>query len=541
MERSSGHPLSAPTGDAAALRQALEVEFKRFAVESGRLPRPAEIRRLLLERGITALLVDEILAVAPPTGPLTASTGGPTSPTDAASASGKRPPQPQDARPAPVAQAVVTPAGEDEDWWSTDEHHDVPAFVATGDSAVDRAVMDLLQDWERRGRRLDVDEVTILVRKRTLTAGAHARILATLTDLGVLDDPEDSLQMPVRLSKRGQPRFDDAIAVFLHDVSSRPLIRAEDEVRLGRSIQAARLARQQLLTPTNPEDRSALELVIQRGLQAHAQLVEANLRLVVSIAKKSGLGNDLAFEDRIQCGNLGLLRAADKFDPELGYKFSTYATWWIRQAISRGNADTGRAIRLPVHAHETLSKLRTARRRLERSGRNDPSLTDVATEARIDVAYARALTDWAHDLVSLDQPLAEGDITLVDFYADRTAHPDDEPDHYSPTRRPRRPRRTVAYQRPHNPAVRRHHSSTRLRDRRPRNVGLHRRRLGRHARTHTANPDPNHTTPRRTRRRHVRVLPRRHHPRPTGTACCMGPGRARETQEAPTPQRHCLF
>ena len=287
--------------------------------------------------------------------------------------------------------------------------------------------MDLLQDWERRGRRLDVDEVTILVRKRTLTAGAHARILATLTDLGVLDDPEDSSQMPVRQSKRGQPRLDDAIAVFLHDVSSRPLIRAEDEVRLGRSIQAGRLARQQLLTPTNPEDRSALELVIQRGLQAHAQLVEANLRLVVSVAKKSGLGNDLAFEDRIQCGNLGLLRAADKFDPELGYKFSTYATWWIRQAISRGNADTGRAIRLPVHAHEALSKLRTARRRLERSGRNDPSLSDVATEARIDVVYARALTDWAHDLVSLDQPLAEGDITLVDFYADRTAHPDDDP------------------------------------------------------------------------------------------------------------------
>ena len=130
--------------------------------------------------------------------------------------------------------------------------------------------------------------------------------------------------------------------------------------------------------------------------------------------------------DRVQFGNLGLIRAADKFDPELGYKFSTYATWWIRQSISRGTADTGTAIRLPVHAHETLARLLRVRRELEASG-TDATLAEVARAAGVELATAAALADFAHHLVSLDTPLADGDAVLGDLVETRELRDDDDP------------------------------------------------------------------------------------------------------------------
>jgi RNA polymerase primary sigma factor len=168
------------------------------------------------------------------------------------------------------------------------------------------------------------------------------------------------------LDEWGDPSVtSDPVRMYLHEIGRTPLLSGEEEVKLATAIGEGKLAAQRLKSEDlDPETRDTLALVQQRGLAAEKRLAQANLRLVVSVAKRY-VGRGMSFLDLIQEGNIGLLRAVDKFDPTLGYKFSTYATWWIRQAISRAIADQARTIRIPVHMVESINRQIRIQRRLE--------------------------------------------------------------------------------------------------------------------------------------------------------------------------------
>jgi RNA polymerase primary sigma factor len=183
------------------------------------------------------------------------------------------------------------------------------------------------------------------------------------------------------LDEWGDPSVtSDPVRMYLHEIGRTPLLSGDEEVKLATAIGEGKLAAQRLKADdADPEMRGALVLIQQRGLAAEQRLAQANLRLVVSVAKRY-VGRGMSFLDLIQEGNIGLLRAVDKFDPTLGYKFSTYATWWIRQAISRAIADQARTIRIPVHMVESINRQIRAQRRLMQELGREPTPEEVALE-----------------------------------------------------------------------------------------------------------------------------------------------------------------
>jgi len=172
----------------------------------------------------------------------------------------------------------------------------------------------------------------------------------------------------------------DPVRMYLHEIGRTPLLSADEEIALATAIREGKEAARKLKSDAvDPETRDALILVQQRGLAAEQRLAQANLRLVVSVAKRY-VGRGMSFLDLIQEGNLGLLRAVEKFDPTLGYKFSTYATWWIRQAISRSIADQARTIRIPVHMVESINRQIRVQRRLTQELGREPTAEEIALE-----------------------------------------------------------------------------------------------------------------------------------------------------------------
>jgi len=195
----------------------------------------------------------------------------------------------------------------------------------------------------------------------------------------------------------------DLVGAYLDRIGRRPLLDAVEEVELAKSIEAGLYA-QHLLESGEPHPRATpeeLHEIVRRGLDAKQRFVEANLRLVVSIARKYPT-EALPLIDLIQEGNLGLMRAVEKFDYRRGYKFSTYATWWIRQAIGRGLSHTARAIRLPVHVEEELSRLRRAERTLGRELGRDPLREELAAVLDTTPEHVDELLGWRRDPASLD-------------------------------------------------------------------------------------------------------------------------------------------
>ncbi|MBI1934581.1 sigma-70 family RNA polymerase sigma factor, partial [Candidatus Peregrinibacteria bacterium] len=234
----------------------------------------------------------------------------------------------------------------------------------------------------------------------------------------VLDDQDDNLLQVVatagivskqkapseedKKKKRKEREVDlleisnDSVRMYLSEIGRVPLIDAKKEVELARRIRKG--------------DASAKQ-----------QLAEANLRLVVSIAKKY-IGRGLSFLDLIQEGNIGLFRAVEKFDPERGFKFSTYATWWIRQAITRAIADQARTIRIPVHMVERINKLTHTQRRLVQELGREPTLEELAVEMEIDVRKVQHIQKISQDIGSLEAPVgSEEDSKLGDFIEDEEA------------------------------------------------------------------------------------------------------------------------
>ncbi|MDQ2882262.1 MAG: RNA polymerase sigma factor [Actinomycetota bacterium] len=217
----------------------------------------------------------------------------------------------------------------------------------------------------------------------------------------------------------------DSVRVYLKQIGKVALLNAADEVRLATQIEAGLYAAERVRTADtdrlSPQLRRDLRRIVRDGQRAKNHLLEANLRLVVSVAKRY-TGRGMPFLDMIQEGNLGLIRAVEKFDHTRGYKFSTYATWWIRQAITRSMADQAHTIRIPVHMAEVINKLGGIQRRLLAELGREPTPQEVAKEMDITPEKVLELQRYAREPISLDQTAGEnGDSTFGDFMEDSQA------------------------------------------------------------------------------------------------------------------------
>jgi len=217
---------------------------------------------------------------------------------------------------------------------------------------------------------------------------------------------------------------EDLVRLYLTDIGQYPLLTKDDEVRLAQAIEAGNEARTELDDggkEVTPGRKRELRRTARAGETAERTFVQSNLRLVVSIAKKYQ-ASGLPLLDLIQEGNLGLMHAVEKFDWRKGFKFSTYATWWIRQAITRGIANTGRTIRLPVHAGDTLARLQKARARLELKLGRPATLAELSAEVEMPEDKVTEALRFAAEPLSLSEPLREdGDAELGDVVEDRSA------------------------------------------------------------------------------------------------------------------------
>ncbi|CAN5722576.1 N/A [soil metagenome] len=221
------------------------------------------------------------------------------------------------------------------------------------------------------------------------------------------------------------PATSDSVRMYLREIGRVPLLDAAGEVALAKRIEAGQAAaiRVRQLDPSKDtgEDRSTLATLVADGNEAKQALIQANLRLVVSIAKRY-VGRGMLFLDLIQEGNLGVMRAVEKFDHNKGFKFSTYATWWIRQAITRAIADQARTIRIPVHMVENVNKVLRIQRQLLQELEREPTPEEVAAQALMSPDRVREIYRISQDPLSLDSPLGEeDDASLGDFIEDRQA------------------------------------------------------------------------------------------------------------------------
>ncbi len=219
---------------------------------------------------------------------------------------------------------------------------------------------------------------------------------------------------------------DDSVRLYLREIGKIPLLNSEDELALAQEIVAnhdtlvelnEKLANEEM----TPSERNKLEIKIRKLIRPKDKMAEANMRLVVSIAKRYS-GRGLDFLDLIQEGNTGLLRAVEKFDPDKGFKFSTYATWWIRQAITRAIADQARTIRIPVHMVETINKLLRTQRRMTQELNREPTIEELAKELEMEPEKVEYVIKIKQDISSLDAGVGrdgeDEDSVLGDFIED---------------------------------------------------------------------------------------------------------------------------
>src|ERR1022692_259436 len=255
-------------------------------------------------------------------------------------------------------------------------------------------------------------------------------VLRLLADDGVeiveagSDDTDDSRRIDGTDTAR-RAGTSDLVRIYLREIGKVPLLTAHDEVELAKAIEAGLFAQEMVAggyqrAVGDGANVTELTILAAQGASARQRLIEANLRLVVSIAKRY-IGRGLVFLDLIQEGNLGLIRAVEKFDYAKGYKFSTYATWWIRQAITRAIADQARTIRIPVHMVETINKMARIQRQLHQDLGREPTPVEVAAEMGLPVERVAEIQRIAQEPVSLQAPIGEEDSDLGDFIEDADA------------------------------------------------------------------------------------------------------------------------
>ena len=270
-------------------------------------------------------------------------------------------------------------------------------------------------------------DVASALDRHELSPDALGDVVRLLGDEGIelLEAPPEEVEEEPRPAGEvdlGKPAAtSDLVRIYLREIGRVPLLTAEDEVELAKSIEAGLFADEKLRGGPLPGSESVdLQILVAEGDRSKQRLIEANLRLVVSIAKRY-IGRGLVFLDLIQEGNLGLIRAVEKFDYTRGYKFSTYATWWIRQAITRAIADQARTIRVPVHMVETINKLARVQRQLHQDLGREATPDEIAAEMGIEPERVADIQRIAQEPVSLQSPIGEEESDLGDFIEDADA------------------------------------------------------------------------------------------------------------------------
>jgi RNA polymerase primary sigma factor len=295
-----------------------------------------------------------------------------------------------------------------------------------------------LATWGKERGFLTTDEIVERLKTVELTPDQVDSVFVLLTEAGIeiTDEAVDEVKEEIEeeskkaggkggedLDLSVQPATNDPVRMYLKEIGKVPLLTAEEEVSLAKRIEAGEAASARI----NSDEKLSKDLTARLqateadGLEAKKKLVEANLRLVVSIAKRY-VGRGMLFLDLIQEGNLGLIRAVEKFDHGKGYKFSTYATWWIRQAITRAIADQARTIRIPVHMVETINKLVRVQRQLLQDLGREPLPEEIADEMELSPEKVREILKVSQEPVSLETPIGEEeDSHLGDFIEDSGA------------------------------------------------------------------------------------------------------------------------
>jgi RNA polymerase primary sigma factor len=288
-------------------------------------------------------------------------------------------------------------------------------------------VADLVAQARERGT-ISMTELTAAFDRCDLSADAVDGVLKLLADEGVdvvetVPDVEELSPRPAQTEAR-RAVTGDLVRIYLREIGRVPLLTAHDEVELAKAIEAGLFADEMMQAGVRADglgpQLADLMVVSAEGTRAKQRLIEANLRLVVSIAKRY-IGRGLVFLDLIQEGNLGLIRAVEKFDYTKGYKFSTYATWWIRQAITRAIADQARTIRIPVHMVETINKMARIQRQLHQDLGREATPGEIAAEMGMHPDRVAEIQRIAQEPVSLQSPIGEEDSDLGDFIEDADA------------------------------------------------------------------------------------------------------------------------
>jgi RNA polymerase primary sigma factor len=330
-----------------------------------------------------------------------------------------------------------------------------PAAIVRSHTTVEFAA--LAAQGEAQAGRLDMDDVVAVFKETELTPEFLTELKLELSKRGVevdealgvevvevplaqmpaptaadLEDDGDVVAPPrkrrlFRAAERNDgPLTGDSVRMYLKEIGRVHLLTATDEVELAKRIEAGADAAERL-TLEMPLDGSPhaearqLQRLLGDGQVAKAELIQANLRLVVSIAKRY-MNRGMQFQDLIQEGNLGLMRAVEKFDHNKGFKFSTYATWWIRQAITRAIADQARTIRIPVHMVELMNRLVRTQRQMAQELEREPTIDELAEKVDLPADRVREILRIAQDPVSLDSPIGdEDDVNVGDFIPDSAA------------------------------------------------------------------------------------------------------------------------
>jgi RNA polymerase primary sigma factor len=291
---------------------------------------------------------------------------------------------------------------------------------------VEKVIAELMKRGQQRGF-LTMGEVQQELEEAEAPVDAFEAVVDKLRGVDVRIREDGPQVSDTSIADEERISLSDPVRMYLQEIGRYRLLTTQEEVELAMRVEAGIRAKLHLADAEEDdddlttEDRAILDREIRQGARAQKQLVESNLRLVVSIAKKY-VGRGMALLDLIQEGNLGLMRAVDKFDYRKGFKFSTYATWWIRQAVTRSLADQARTIRVPVHMVETINKLAQIQRTLLQELGREPTIEEIAFELEVDPTRVTELRQIAQDPVSLETPLGEEeDSTLGDFVEDTEA------------------------------------------------------------------------------------------------------------------------
>ena len=293
---------------------------------------------------------------------------------------------------------------------------------------MNQAERDVLESLLKRGKQrgfLVISEVQQDLEDAGAKSESFDDVFVALRDeeITIREDSNDALAATA-LSNDELVHVSDLVRMYLQEIGRFPLLTTQQEVELAMQMEAGTRADEKLDISDKKlpvSERVILERASRTGDHARERLVQANLRLVVSIAKKY-VGRGLVLLDLIQEGNLGLIRAVEKFDYRKGFKFSTYATWWIRQSVTRALADQARTIRVPVHMVETINKLARAQRALMQDLNREPTIEEIAAEMDVEPGRVSELRRIAQDPISLEMPLGEeADSTLGDFVEDTDA------------------------------------------------------------------------------------------------------------------------